>query len=222
MRRVPEPELMDGPDQARAYAAADFSEPNELFLSLFREQFPEPVGPARVLDLGCGPADILLRFARTYPETLCDALDGSAAMLVFAQRTLTAAPDLAPRVSLLQETLPSERLPARSYGVILSNSLLHHLHDPGVLWDTVLHAGRSGAAVLVMDLMRPGSEEAVDALVSQYAADAPPVLRRDFRASLCAAFTPEEVRGQLGRAGLGGLRVERVSDRHLAVRGRLD
>lgn len=213
---------MDGPEQARAYAEADFSEPNELFLGLFREHFPETVGPARVLDLGCGPADILLGFARANLEAVCDALDGSAAMLAFAERALAAEPTLQPRVRLLQDTLPSDRLPPAGYDIILSNSLLHHLHDPAVLWGTVARAGRSGAAVLVMDLMRPDSQEDADALVAQYAQDAPPVLRRDFRASLCAAFTPEEVNDQLARAGLGRLRVDVVSDRHLAVRGRLD
>ena len=213
---------MDGPEQARAYAEADFSEPNALFLGLFREHFPEQAGPARVLDLGCGPADILLRFARAYPDANCDALDGSAAMLAFAERALIAEPALQSRVRLLQDNLRSDCLPVAGYDVILSNSLLHHLHDPAVLWDTVARAGRSGAAVLVMDLMRPASEQTADALVAHYAQDAPPVLRRDFRASLCAAFTPEEVRAQIERAGLDRLRVDVVSDRHLAVRGRLD
>ena len=46
-------------------------------------------------------------------------------------------------------------------------------------------------------------------------------LRRDFRNSLYAAFTPDEVRQQLGFAGLQGLQVGYVSDRHLAVSGRL-
>jgi len=222
VRRIPEPELMDGEEQARAYAEADFSEPNELFLALFREHFPDPLGPARVLDLGCGPADILLRFARAHPQTRCEALDGSAAMLAFAERALREAPELAARVSLIRDTLPSACLPAGAYDVVLSNSLLHHLHDPAVLWETVRSAGRPGTAVLVMDLARPASEEAADALVAEHAAEAPPVLRHDFRASLCAAFTPDEVREQLVRAGLGRLRVDRVSDRHLAVRGRLD
>ena len=36
MRRIPEPELMDDAEQAKAYAEADFSEPNQRFLELFR------------------------------------------------------------------------------------------------------------------------------------------------------------------------------------------
>jgi hypothetical protein len=73
-----------------------------------------------------------------------------------------------------------------------------------------------------MDLARPATPEAVDRLVAEYAADAPAVLQRDFRNSLFAAFTPEEVKDQLRFAGLPDLQVGYVSDRHLAVSGRLD
>jgi len=41
------------------YAQADFSGPNKQFLALFAAKFPDFPGNGRVLDLGCGPADIL-------------------------------------------------------------------------------------------------------------------------------------------------------------------
>ncbi len=49
----------------------------------------------------------------------------------------------------------------------------------------------------------------------------PEVLRNDFRNSLFAAFEPQEVVTQLADAGLETLEVEVVSNRHLAVMGRL-
>jgi hypothetical protein len=58
-------------------------------------------------------------------------------------------------------------------------------------------------------------------IVEQYSSREPEVLKRDFFNSLCAAFTPDEVRGQLAAAGLEVLRVQTVSDRHLTVSGRL-
>ena len=45
----------------------------------------------------------------------------------------------------------------------------------------------------------------------------PPVLKRDFYNSLLAAFEIEEVRAQLAAAGMSGLSVRTVSDRHLLV-----
>ena len=67
MKRIPEPELMDDPEQARAYALADFSEPHQAFIDHFARCFPRH-RPRRVLDLGCGPADVTIRFARAYPD----------------------------------------------------------------------------------------------------------------------------------------------------------
>ena len=221
MKRRPEPELMEGVEQALAYARADFSESNSLFMKLLEQQRPGPLRGACALDLGCGPADIVRRFLRTYPAATCDALDGSAEMLDLAHAALDPLPDLAARYRLLCECLPSPRLPAAHYDLILSNSLLHHLHNPQVLWDTVRHTARPGALVLVMDLMRPASAGWAEALVVTYAADAPEVLKSDFRNSLFAAFEPQEVVAQLAEAGLTGLEVAVVSDRHLAVFGRL-
>jgi SAM-dependent methyltransferase len=221
MKRRPEPELMDEAEQALAYAQADFSEPDARFIELLAEQAPGTLDGVRALDLGCGPGNVLLRFLRTYPKTTCDALDGSAAMLAHAQAALGGLPGLAPRARLLCECLPTERLEAGAYDLVLSNSLLHHLHDPQVLWQTIRRVARPGALVQVMDLMRPASPGWAEALVATYADGAPEVLRNDFRNSLFAAFEPQEVTAQLLEAGLAGLEVAVVSDRHLAVFGRL-
>ncbi len=43
MKRIPEPELMNSPEQARAYAEADFSEPHNMFVEKFAECFPDDV-----------------------------------------------------------------------------------------------------------------------------------------------------------------------------------
>ena len=219
MDRIPEPELMDDEKQAAAYAEADFSEANRLFVRLFQEGFPEVILTGSVLDLGCGPADIPLRLAGLHPRARFDAVDGSQAMLGHARRAWMAA-GLSDRVTLIQGLLPQASLPVHRYQAVLSNSLLHHLHDPAVLWQAIKACARNGAPVLVMDLMRPESEQVVDWLVTTYAADAPEVLRRDFRASLLAAYRPEEVREQLTSAGLDGMQIGVVSDRHLAVIGR--
>ncbi len=219
MKRTPEPELMDEADQARVYAEADFSEANSLFLECFRNLHPSPLEQARILDLGCGPADITLRLAYSYTSCQVDGLDGADAMLEHGRSALLDNPDLAGRVRLIHDRLPSDRLAGRDYDVVVSNSLLHHLPEPGVLWDTVKQCAKPNAAVLVMDLMRPKTETAVDALVETYAMDAPDVLRRDFRNSLHAAFSLEEVEIQLLDAGLEKLEVDIVSDRHLTVAG---
>ncbi len=221
MRRRPEPELMSELEQARAYAEADFSEPNAHFIKLLQELTSAPIDAAQAVDLGCGPADIVARFLTAYPQAHCDAIDGSEAMLAHARAALDAWPGISKRCRLICDRLPSNRLASRGYDLILSNSLLHHLHDPHVLWRTVREVARPGAQILIMDLMRPASAGMAEALVETYAAKTPEVLRRDFRNSLFAAFEPTEVLEQLTEVHLTTLKVAVVSDRHLAVHGRL-
>jgi cyclopropane fatty-acyl-phospholipid synthase-like methyltransferase len=216
--RIPEPELMDTAEQARAYAAADFTEPHDAFVTRFRERFPE-FRSGRVLDLGCGTADVTVRFARAYPSVHVHGVDGAPAMLHEGVKLVRAA-GLEDRVVLELVRLPSPALTGAAYDAVISNSLLHHLADPDVLWATVGSTARAGTPVFVMDLCRPSSTENAQRLVDTYAAGESPVLREDFYRSLCAAYTSEELRAQLHTARLDGLRVQPAGDRHLLVWGR--
>ncbi len=219
MKRIPEPEeLMADEAQARAYAEADFSEPNTLFVELFAQLHPESFA-GHALDLGCGPGDIALAFAARYSGAQVTAVDGAESMLRLARAKLADRPDLAGRVQWACRHLPDTVLHTGGYDAVLSNSLLHHMADPLDLWRTVARCAKPGAGILVMDLARPAAPAAVDALVAAHAADAPEVLRRDFRNSLFAAYTCGEVAEQLRAVGLGTLQVGMVSDRHLAVQG---
>jgi SAM-dependent methyltransferase len=220
MDRVPEPELMDDPIQARAYATADFEAPHRAFVELLRERFPH-LAPRSILDLGCGPGDISRRLARTWPEARVLGIDGATEMLE-AGRALADQAQLAGRVELRLGLLPGATLPSGIWDAVVSNSLLHHLRDPLDLWRAIREVTPGGAAIFVMDLRRPGSSEAVDELVGQYAGDEPAVLREDFRNSLFAAYRRSEIEDQLSTTGLSHLTVEEFGDRHLVVWGRAD
>ncbi|MFO7593833.1 MAG: class I SAM-dependent methyltransferase [Pseudomonadota bacterium] len=219
MERTPEPQLMDDFEQARAYALADFEEPHNQFIELFRQRFPEEPVEGVVLDLGCGTGDITKRFAYAFPACRIHAVDGAEQMLMFARQTVDFEM-LHERVRLFKRLLPTGKLAKDNYDVVISNSLLHHLDDPMVLWRSVNRFAKEGGVVFVMDLMRPGSPAEAEAMVTSYSANEPEVLQRDFYNSLLAAYTPDEVREQLVRAGLSQLKVETVSDRHLVISGR--
>lgn len=212
MDRIPEPELMEDATQAQAYAEADFSEPHQSFVAHFARLFPDFRG-GRVLDLGCGPADVTIRFARAYPHAAVEGIDGAEPMLRLGREAVTRA-GLEGRVTLTWLRLPDTNLVLRGYDAIISNSLLHHLADPRVLWQTVAAAAKRAAPVLVMDLLRPESAAAAQALVNQHAPDAPPVLQRDFYNSLLAAYRPDEVAAQLRACAMAHFEVGAVSDRH--------
>jgi len=171
-------------------------------------------------DRGWGPGEITIRLARALPGWKVTGLDAGPHMLTHAELRL-AAESLADRVRFRRSYLPDPSLEDGAWDAVVSNSLLHHLPKPQVLWQTVVRLGAPGAAVQIMDLMRPDNEKHAQALLEQYAGDAPEVLREDFYNSLLAAYTPEEVSAQLLEAGLDCFRVESPSDRHWIVSGTL-
>jgi SAM-dependent methyltransferase len=219
MNRIPEPELMDDETQARAYAEADFESAHSAFIALFRETFPQQDPCGYVLDLGCGPGDISKRFARAYPKCTVHGVDGSEAMLRYGRKMLAQEAALQSRVELFHGLLPGATLPRTQYNAVVSNSLLHHLHDPSVLWQSVTQFAEAGACVFIMDLRRPKNEQDARRLVEMYATNEPAVLKRDFYNSFLAAFEPFEIEVQLKHAGLDYFSVKVATDRHVTVSG---
>ncbi len=216
MKRIPEPELMDTMEQAEAYDQADFSEPHGKRVELFAERYGHAVTGA-VLDLGCGSGDILERFAKKFPKAHFVGVDGSEPMLELSRRRMQKA-GLSSRMNFVRSFIPSPDIPKQDYSVIMSHSLLHHLHEPKVLWDTVKQVANENTFVFVADLRRPDSEKDVARIVDELSGDEPEVLKQDFYNSLCAAFTADEIRSQLKQAGLK-LEVEEVGDIHILVYG---
>ncbi len=220
MKRVPEEELVDRPLHAEAYANADFSEPNTKFVALFAEKFPAFNG-RRILDLGCGPADITLRLAERYPRARTVGVDGSDTMLALANIAISRQAFPAHRIEVRKWHIGGQDYPlgTEQFHAVVSNSLLHHMRDPLDLWQAIHAAAAPGATVLVMDLFRPESMGEAEQIVAQYARGEPEVLRGDFLNSLLAAYRPAEIIEQLAFAGMDFLQIETVSDRHLIVFG---
>jgi ubiquinone/menaquinone biosynthesis C-methylase UbiE len=218
MQRIPEPELMTDTGQVEAYAGADFTQPHQRFIELLREHFPALPPAGTALDLGCGPGDIACRFAAAFQGWCVHGLDGSTPMLERGRRLVSEAV-LDARVGLYSCRLPGGDAPLETYDLVYSNSVLHHLDEPAVLWESGKRWSPPDGPVFVMDLRRPDTPLQVEQLVDEYSRGDPEVLRRDFRNSLHAAYRPEEVQQQLARAGLQRLTVEVVSDRHLMVWG---
>ncbi len=216
MDRKPEPELMESHEQVKAYAEADFSEPHNDFVT----QICDHIGIdfyGKALDLGCGPGDISFRFANKFPNCRIDALDGSRTMLEYGENSIPNA--LIKQINFVHAKLPLAKT-IDFYDAIFSNSLLHHLPEPQVLWQTVKQCAGKGAYVIVMDLLRPANEKTAQKMVEKYAADEPEILKHDFYHSLLASFTLDEIHLQLTTAELN-FEVQQVSDRHVLIKGRI-
>lgn len=216
MDRVLEPELMDDPEQAKAYAAADFSQENQGFVDRFREYFPD-FKEGNVIDVGCGPGDIPIRLARALPTCRITGIDASAPMVQLAERAVQEA-GLSERITLRCERF-QDTAGANQADAGISNSLLHHLPNPLLFWNKLRRLVKPGSPILVMDLLRPESTEEAQAIVDRYAAGESDILRRDFYNSLLAAFTEDEVTTQLARMNLTRLLIDLPDDRHWVVGG---
>ena len=70
-----------------------------------------------------------------------------------------------------------------------------------------------------MDLLRPDNVESAKGLLQRYAADASPLLQKDFFNSLMAAYSLNEIRKQLDAANFEHLYIDVVSDRHVLIWG---
>ena len=222
IQRTPEPELMNEPQQVQAYAAADFASSDQALVGRI-DQLLQVAGrgPAEgdcLIDLGCGPGNISERLARRWPSCTVVGVDAAELMILQAEARRKRDNLSAERLRYVVAALPWQ-VPGFHASVIVSNSLLHHLHDPQKLWSCLRPLAGSKCLLLHRDLRRPSTAEQLGLLCERYAADAPEVLQRDYRASLQAAFTVDEVKAQLRDAQLDHLQVRELEDRYLEISG---
>ncbi len=219
MNRILEPELMDDAEQAQIYASANFETENQDFVDRFIQTHGHELDNAHVVDLGCGPGDILIRLVNAHPTLHVTGIDASQPMIDIAQRAIKDM-NLTDRIELrcqrFQDTAFSKPVDA-----IISNSLVHHVPNPLQFWYSIKTMAKPGAPVLVMDLIRPESTEEAQAIVDQYASTEPSQLRRDFYNSLLAAFTEDDVAAHLAELNLSRLLLDVPDDRHWIVEGRV-
>ena len=221
MQRRLEPELMNGDAQVKAYASADFSSGDQATVEGIQQLLartsslpPDPL----VVDLGCGPGNITLRLAKLFPQARFIGIDGAEAMLALArERAQQQQLEISFVCQTLQEVLAGSLLGQAD--LIVSNSLLHHLHQPQLLWTVTQALAAPGCRVFHRDLRRPASTAEIQRLLLKHLPSAPQVLQHDFAASLAAAFEPDEVIAELNKLGLDRLMVQAEADRYLVVSG---
>ena len=219
MEREPESELMDQPDQADAYASADSDHLTQYFTGRLFELVTTRES-LNVIDLGTGPASIPIAIALERPNWRITAVDGSAAMLAIARQRIDEA-NLADRVATHLADVKATALPAHSFDLILSSSVLHHIPEPAAFWEEVKRLARRDATLFLRDLRRPATVHEVNQLVYEHSREDAEVLQREFHNSLRSAFSIDEVNSQIVEAGLRSLVVEEVPDRFLDVYGSL-
>lgn len=217
MDRVLEPELMLNLDQAAAYAAASFEEPHRKCMALLFENFLG-ICPKLVLDLGCGPGDITHRLARMYPTSQVVGVDASPAMLSLANKRRII--ERVGNLEFVEGRIPDlpQNIVEAKWDLIVATNILHHLPDPSVFWRMLKQNNWTRIPFFLSDLHRPEDEEMVKWCVNEYAREEPEIHIEDYRNSLRAAFTLDEIDAQLHAAGLP-FNWKRSDPTHLCVFG---
>ena len=225
MKRTPEPELMQSPSQVRAYADADFSRSDSMVVNAL-EKYLKKVGKTLnksdlIFDIACGPGNIAERIAKNWPFVNVVGIDGSKEMLNEAEKKLSKnlTKNLSYQLIDINSIAKGETHFPFKADVLVSNSALHHFHDPYRFWSALKILGKTKCMHIHRDLIRPSSVEIAFEIKEKYLSNSPEILKKDFYASLKASFTVNEVTQQLIDAGLSQLEVFQVDELYFEIIG---
>ena len=216
MRRIPESELMESTEQARAYSCADFSESNNIFVNnLFRES--KVNDKTKILDIGCGDGEIPIQI---FKRKNCNitAVDGSEAMLDEFYKKVKN--NKITNIKIMNSLIDDQLLVDRKFDIVMSNSLVHHINDIKSFWKNLIRLTDNNGIILCMDLQRPDDESSLINLLQTYGGNNL-TLKKDFENSLRAAYTIDEIESQLNEINKISFTIKPVSDRHFFVSIRL-
>jgi ubiquinone/menaquinone biosynthesis C-methylase UbiE len=212
MERTLEPEVMDTAEEADGYDAMDHTEPNAAFV----ERLCELEASGRMLDVGTGPGHMPLLVCERIAGATVVGVDLAEHMLRHAERHRAASP-YRDRVEYRLGDAKGLDFGDGEFDAVFSNTILHHIPDPHPFLREAWRVLAPGGALLIRDLFRPETPERARELVALHAADASPYQQELFRASLHAAFTPDELRTLAEEAGLAGVELVVDSDRHMSL-----
>jgi ubiquinone/menaquinone biosynthesis C-methylase UbiE len=236
LSRVLEPEEMAGAEEASEYDLMDFSATDDAFARRAAE-LASPGGwivdtGCCIVDIGCGNAKIPLAIAGLVPDSLVCAVEMSKEMLAVAVRNrakvcdaavAAGTIDAAPRVVFVRGDAKNLPFAPASISLVVSNSLIHHIPDPRFVFREIARVlkvndkANDKPRILIRDLVRPESEAALSALAEKYSSGWSPSQRRLYEDSLHAALSLDEVREYAADAGLRGVRVQQITDRHWSL-----
>jgi ubiquinone/menaquinone biosynthesis C-methylase UbiE len=209
--RIPEPAVMTPDEEAEYIKCNSLIFKGHPLIQMFSVLCPGFQGGRnlRVMDVGCGIANMAVQIAAAYPEVEVIGVDASVAMLRHGRALVEHCKGigslmLGDRVSLRCAWLPDADFGEsdKSFDLIFARSALHHFVDPQDFWQVVKRYAKDDAAVFVLDLVRPTNLDKVEALERERYGTHMGSLRNAFHASLLASHTVEEIEQQLVVAGL--------------------
>ena len=218
--RVLETEVMDEAEGVKAYldgvATAHLDRLDDTFVAAALSRVAGRRG-RRVLDVGTGTGAIPVKLVQRDPRLTVEGVDRSAEMLASArQRAIQAG--ISRRVRFRRADGRRLPFPDRTFDLVVSNSLMHHLPDPVPVLDEIARVLARGGALFIRDLRRP-SPRLIEAHIREHGRFYKGTMLRLFADSVRAAFTESEMRKVVERSRLAdaGARVRRQFATYLVV-----
>ena len=213
MNRLVEPEVMDTQEAAEAYDAMGHGEVDRAFVD---RVVALGADSGHFLDIGTGPAQIPIILAQRCPDIHITAIDLSEEMLKIAKRHVAAA-GLTDRITLELVDAKTLPYPDNTFDGLISNSIVHHIHDAMKALQEMGRVARPKGPVLIRDLIRPETPSDAQAFVAKYAAEDTPHQQKLYYDSFLAAFTIAEVNEMLVQMDMPGAVVVQSTDRHWSI-----
>jgi ubiquinone/menaquinone biosynthesis C-methylase UbiE len=210
LNRTLEPEVMDSPQEASDYDAMDHSAVNRVFAADFVAIWD---GQNPILDVGTGTAQIPIELCRQSATAQVTGIDLAEHMLRVGRQNVERA-DLSKRIQLRLCDAKHTPFANSQFAAVMSNSIVHHIPEPGSVLAEMVRVARPGGLLFVRDLLRPTDEASLAHLVATYAGNANAHQQQMFRESLCAALTLTEIRRLVLSLGFDPATVQQTTDRH--------
>ena len=168
------------------------------------------------LDVGTGPAQIPLLLAKACPNIQITAIDLAEEMLKIAEQHVIDA-GLRDQITLQLVDAKDLPFPDKSFDGLISNSIVHHIHDALKALIDMGRVVKPNGLVLIRDLIRPETIADAQGFVDKYAADDTPYQQKLYYDSFLASFTIPEVNEMLFQMNIPGATVVKSTDRHWSI-----
>jgi trans-aconitate 2-methyltransferase len=191
MKRIPEPQLMVTREQCTAFANSE----RGYIRSLFVESLLDKIDlNCSILNLGAGPCDYDIEIVKQVPGARIVSVDASPIMCDIANSAIKDYPITV--VCKLFEDIDYDA------DVTISSLTLHHQLDPLEFWNIIKNNTKKNGYIFVMDMLRPNNLSDIETIVTRLAGNEDFFFINDFKNSLAASYTLEEIQDQLTHVGL--------------------
>jgi 2-polyprenyl-3-methyl-5-hydroxy-6-metoxy-1,4-benzoquinol methylase len=192
MIRITEPEVMLEKLQCTAYATSPATK-NLKFFILDKIINLLDISNQSIADLGAGPCELDILLCKQYHRISIDAYDASIEMIDIGNKNIIAA-GLSDSIKTHCCSIADIK---KTYDVVISSAVLHHFQDPMIFWSSIKKILNPGGQIFIFDLIRPDNSVNVQRILNATMAGEDPLLIRDFKNSLYASFTVEEIVSQI-------------------------